>query len=155
MAGFNPLATQGNLNRIITQVVVAQYGQLNVNAGYMSKGQAILTLEGPFVEQIGTATGLVNSPMPYVFGQVVINLMRSQALANAWILQAQVNSYLGPVEVWPDSTAFAPITLTNASITAFDPGAFDGQDPTVRVTVRGTYYVNNSLWSSLTGVNFG
>ena len=153
MAGFPPLTQQGNLNRIITQITVAGNTALNVDASYMAKGQAVMTFEGPFTDQIGTATSIVNSPLPYVFGQIVINLLRSQSLWNVWLAQAQVNTFLGNVVAWPDSTSMAPITLTQTSITNVDPGAFDGVDPAARVTVRGTFTVNASLWASLTGTN--
>jgi hypothetical protein len=151
MAGLNPLTTQGNLNRVATHVVVPDFPQLNVTAGYMAKGQAVVTFEGPFVQQIGTATGNVNSPEPYVMATLVINLLRSQALSNLWIAQAQSTGTIGTVEVYPDSTTMQPLLISNCSIQDYEPGAFDGADPTVKVTVKGTFYVNSLMWASLTG----
>jgi len=151
MAGFSPLTIQGNLNRVATHIVVTSYPTLNVSAGYMGKTQAVLTFEGPFVEQIETATGVVNSPKPFVQAQLVISLLRSQALGNAWIAQSQVNSTLGTVVTYPDSTVFQPISLSNCSIQDIDPGAYDGVDPIAKVTLKGTFYINSSMWAGITG----
>lgn len=151
MAGLNPLTSQGNLNRVATHIVVPSFPALQVQPGYMAKSQAVVTFDGPFVQQIGSATGVVNSPEPYVMAQVVISLLRSQSLANLWIVQCTTNATIGTVECYADSTTMQPIQLSNCSIQGYDPGAFDGADPTVRVTVKGTFYTNSSMWASLTG----
>jgi hypothetical protein len=143
----NPLTQQGLLNRVLTNVVVTSYPQLSVTAPFMSKSLAHLTFEGAAVDQIGTATGVVNSPMPYVLGQVVINLLRSQPIAALYFAQWQAKAVLGTVIVYPDSTALGPFTLSNCSLLDLDPGAFDGQDATTKATLKGVYYVNASLWS--------
>ena len=149
--GFNPSISQGNLNRIATHVVVPSYPALAVSAGYMGKQQAQVTIEGPSTTQIPTATGFTNSPEPFVMAQVVINLLRSQSLAATWFAQFQSQCYLGNVVTFSDSTVFPSITIPQCSIIDFDPGPYDGQDPTVKVTVKGIFYVNSMLWSSVTG----
>jgi len=151
MAGFPPLTTQGNLNRVATHIVVVSQPQLNATAATMGKSLAVATFEGPFTDQIETATGIVNSPKPFVMAQIVVNLLRSQSLAAQWIAQAQAGTYLGTVIAYPDSNVFPPISLTNASITDLDPGAFDGMDPITKVTMKGTFYINANLWAALTG----
>jgi hypothetical protein len=151
MAGFPPLSAQGNLNRVATHVVVVSQPQLNANASFLGKSLAVATFEGPFTNQIETATGIVNSPKPFVMAQIVLNLLRSQSLSGLWISQVQSGTYLGTVIAYPDSTVFPAIQLTNASVTEIDPGAFDGADPAVKVTVKGTFYINASLWGALTG----
>jgi hypothetical protein len=151
MAGFPPLTVQGNLNRVATHIVVAAYPYLNANASYLGKSLAVCTFEPPFTDQIETATGIVNSPKPFVMSTIVISLLRSQSLAAAWLGQVQANSYLGAVTAFPDSSVFPAIALTNASITELDPGAFDGMDPVTKVTVKGTFLLNASLWAALTG----
>lgn len=148
MAGLgNPLTQQGNLNRVLTHIVVTDFPGLNVSASYMSKTLATVTFDGPFVDQIGTATGIVNSPMPYVMGTIMVNLLRSQALAGAWLTMTQTGSILGSVTVYPDSTIFPSILLLNCSVVDLDPGAYDGTDPTVKVTIKGVYETNLSLWT--------
>lgn len=145
----NPQVSQGLLNRVLTNVVVTQFPQLSVTAPYMSKSLAQLTFDAPAVDQIATATGIVNSPAPYVMGQLVVNVMRSQSVAALYYAQWQSNAVIGSVTAYPDSTELGPFTLQNCSILDVDPGAFDGQDPTTKVTIKGVYYVNASLWAGV------
>lgn len=150
---FNPIAAQGNLNRVATHIVVTNYPQLNVNAGYMAKQQVAVSFDGNFTDQFPTATGIVVSQIPYVMGQIVISLLRSQLLANLWITQAQADTNLGTVTVYSDSPlTLEALTLTNASILEIAPGAFSGEDPTFNVTIKGTFYINDNLWLGITTV---
>ena len=148
MAGVNPLITQGLLNRVITAIHVPTFPQLNLSAPYMSKSMVNLTFDGPFTDQIETATGIVNSPKPFVMGQLVLSVLRSQAVSGLWILQVQTASYIGSVTTYSDSTVVPSVILANCSITDIDPGAYDGTDPTTKVTVKGVFYTNALLWAS-------
>lgn len=147
--GNNPLVPQGTLNRVRVHVVVPSFASLNVTSSNMGRSFAKLSFEGPFVEQIGTGTGVVNSPEPYVMATITMNILRTQAIASAWKAQAQATSVLGNVVIHSDTSAFPAITLANTSIRDIDPGAYDGTDPVVRIDLRGTYYVNNNLWNAL------
>jgi hypothetical protein len=147
MAGLPPLlAIQGNLNRVITQVTFPSAPQLNVGAQNMAKSLAVLTFDGPFVEQIPTATGIVNSPLPFVMAQLVVNLLRSQNAATLWVAQLQLNATIGSLNVYPDSTTFPYFILNDCSVMDFDPGAFDGVDATTKFTLKGTFYINAQMW---------
>ena len=150
MAGFNPLTAQGILNKVRTHIVVPGNVALNATASNMAKSQAVLTFEGPFVMQEETATGIVNSPQPFVMAQIVLSLLRSQALAGLWIAQAQTASILGNVVAYPDSANFPAVTLENCSITDIDPGAFDGVDPATKITIKGVYRTNSIMWAQST-----
>jgi hypothetical protein len=143
----NPLVPQGTLNRVRTSVVVPAYTNLNVSAPYMGKQMARLNFEGNFSDLIGTATGAVESDEPYVFATLAISLLRTQALASAWLSQVQAGSGVGDITSYSDSSAFDAITLNNCVVQSIDPGAWDGTDPVVRVTLRGTFIVNNNLWN--------
>lgn len=143
----NQLVQQGLLNRVITSVVVAAFPALNVTSPFMAKGQAVLTFDGQAVEQVGTATGIVNSPAPFVMANIEVNILRSQGLAAAFYAQWQASAVIGTVTAYPDSTALGPFTLSNCSIQDIAPGPFDGQDPTTKVSIKGVYYVNASLWA--------
>jgi hypothetical protein len=145
--GFPPLSTQGNLNRVLTHVVIPGFPQLSVSAPFMAKTMATVTFDGPFVDQIPTATGVVNSPAPYVMAQVIFNILRSQAIAAAWMTQLQVQSVLGAVTIFSDATTFPEITLLNASVIEVTPGPFDGTDPTTQITVKGVFPINAALWA--------
>ena len=145
--GFPPITTQGNLNRVLTHVVVPGAPQLSVTAPFMAKTMASVTFDGPFVDQIPTATGVVNSPAPYVMGQVVFNILRSQAIAAEWIARLQLQSTLGAITIFSDSTVFPELVLENASVIDVTPGAFDGTDPTTQITVKGVFLINAALWA--------
>ena len=142
----NPQITQGTLNRLLTQLTFASYPALNLSSGYMSKQFATMSFDGAPVGQIPTGTGVVNSPEPYVMASLQFGVLRTQALGAAWLAQMQLNSVLGTVTGYSDSAVYPSSTIVNASITGFDPGAWDGTDPVIKVTVTGVYYINNSLW---------
>lgn len=142
-----PIVTQGVLNRVRCSVVIPSDPSLNITAPYMGKSFARIEFEGDFVPQIETATGAVNAPEPYVMATITVGLLRPQALANSWLTQAQTNGGLGSVTIHSDTSAFQPITLTTAVIRHLDPGAYDGTDPIVRLTIRGTYNINSDLWN--------
>jgi hypothetical protein len=142
-----PVVAQGVLNRVRCSVVIASNPTLNVTAPYMSKSFARIEFEGDFVPQIETGTGAVNSPEPYVMATITVGLLRSQALANSWMTQVQANSGLGQVTIHSDTSAFQAITLNNTVVRHLDPGAFDGTDPVVRLTLRGVFNINSDMWS--------
>jgi hypothetical protein len=128
-------------------VVVSDTPTLNATPQYMGKQFAHIEFEGDFTQQIETATGVVNSPEPYVMATITFGLLRSQTLAANWLAQAQNTTILGDVAIYSDTSAFPPITLNDTSIRTLNPGAYDGTDPVVRITLRGTFNINSSLWS--------
>ncbi len=143
----NPLVQQGMLNRVLTHIIVPSFPQLNVTSPYMSKSLATLTFDESAVDQIGTATGVVNSPKPYVMGKVVVNLLRSQGTANLYLAQWQSQAPIGTIVLYSDSTALQPITLLNCSLLDVDTGAFDGVDPTFKATISGVFETNAYVWA--------
>ena len=138
---------QGTLNRLRAQLIVPGSPVLNVIPSFMGKNMLQVTFEENFDDQIETATGAVTSPAPYVMTSVVVNILRTQGLASSWIAQAQNVSDIGNVSIFPDTNVFPEIDLVNTVIKGIDPGAFDGMDPIVKVTLRGIFYINNSLWT--------
>lgn len=146
----NPLVVQGNLNRVITHILFPSNVGLSVTAPYMAKGMATFTHEAQIVDQISSATGLVNSPNVFVMGHFDVALLRSQPLAAAWLDQVQLNAQIGTAVGYSDSTTYPPITLLNASIITHVPGPWDGSDPTCRFTVSGEFLVNASMWVGAT-----
>ncbi|WP_181163843.1 hypothetical protein [Burkholderia gladioli] len=143
----NPLVSQGTLNRIRCSILVPNFTSLNITAPYMGKSFARIALEGDFTDQTGTATGLVNSPAPYVPATITVGILRTQALSSAWRAQWESNSVLGQVKINSDSAAFDAFTLYDTAIRHFDPNAFDGMDPVCMLVLRGSYPINNDLWN--------
>ena len=148
MAG-NPLIDQGVLNRLKGSVVWANFPALNVTASYLDKEGINLRLEGEMSMQHGTMTGLVQSPEPYIPVSVVIALLKTQALSDAYKTQFEANSVLGPGTVWPDVTTggVSQFNLHNMSIQSVGDLLFNGTTPIFAVTCRGFYLVNSNLWN--------
>lgn len=143
----NPMIAQGTLNRLRSHVTIPGFTNLNISPPYMGKSFVKVTFDGDFDKLIETATSAVTSPEPYVLATVEVSVLRTQALSGAWMAQAQNNSDLGNVSVFPDSAVYPEIDLVNCTIKHIDPGAFDGTDPVVKLTLGGIMYVNNGLWS--------
>jgi hypothetical protein len=143
----NPQIPQGVLNRVLTAILIPSNTALNITAPYMAKGFAKLEFEGDWTGQIGTGTGIVSSPEPYIMARVTVNLLRTQALAANWVAQGQQATYIGQVNVHSDTSTFPITTMTDTSIFQLDPGAMDGTDPVVRMILRGSYPINAALWT--------
>jgi hypothetical protein len=148
MAIQNPQIAQGILNRVLTSIIIPSNTALNITAPYMAKGFCKPEFEGDWTGQIGTGTGVVNSPEPYIMVRVTANLLRTQALSGNWIAQGQNTTYIGQVNVHSDTSTFPIITMTDTSIFSIDPGAMDGTDPVVRLVLRGAMAINSSLWTA-------
>lgn len=144
----NPQTPQGVLNRVRTSLIIPGNTALNITANYLGKSQIVVDFEGNFTEQIETATGAVRSPEPFVMATATASLLRSQALAAAWLTQGMTDSYLGTVNAHADTSAYPVLTLNECVIRSVQNGAFDGQDPIVRVVIRGVFYVNSSMWNA-------
>jgi len=143
----NPQIAQGTLNRVRASVVIPNYPTLNINSSHMGRDLLSLEFDEDFSEQIPTATGIVNSPAPYVMATCSINLLRSQALANAWIQQVETYALIGRIVIHSDTSAFPKRHVHNCSVLKANPGRMDGLNPTVDLVIRGVFYVNNNLWN--------
>ena len=138
---------QGVLNRLRCNIVVPDFPGLSITAPYMGKNLARVAFSGKFVTKEPTATGYVNSPEPYVLATISVELLRPQALASAWIAQAQLYGIIGPVTIYSDASTFPALTSYETSIGDFDPGAFNGMDPVVRLSLEGKFPANSQLWA--------
>ena len=145
----NPLIDQGILNRIRAAVVWTNFPQLNVTAPFLDRDGVNLRLEGEMSTQHGTMTGVVQSPEPYVAVSVVVALLKTQALAEAYKTQQEDNVVLGPGVVYPDIAigGISQFQLNNMSIQSVGDLLFNGSTPIYAVTLRGYYVVNNSLFN--------
>lgn len=143
----NTFVAQGTLNRLRAAVTIPNYSNLNITSGYMGKQFVTVSFDGDFNNLIPTGTGAVTSPEPYVLATVTVSILRTQALAASWVAQYQNITDIGAVSVFPDSAAYPEIDLVNCVIKHLDPGAFDGLDPVVRLTLHGVMYINNGMWS--------
>jgi len=143
----NPLIDQGVLNRIKGSVTWTNFAGLNITAPFLDKDGINLRLEGESSLQHGTMTGTVQSPEPYMPISVVIALLKTQSLSDAYKTQMELNSVLGPGTVYPDvSNGLSPFPLQNMAIQSVGELLFNGTTPIFAVTCRGYYIVNNSLF---------
>jgi len=147
------LINQGTLNRLRGSVVYALFPNLNVTASYLAKEAISIAFEGDFSQLLPSLTGGVSSPEPYVFATVTIHLLRSQALSNAYKVQNEISSLLGPVSIIGDSTALGDFAIENTVMQSFQEITFDGNQPGFVVRLRGIYNVNAALYAgSVSGV---
>jgi len=145
----NPGVIQGNLNRLKASVVWALFPALNVTASFLGKGGIGLGFEGVASAQFGTMTGIVQSPEPYQPVSLTINLLKPQALSDAYKTQLELNSIIGAGTVWPDvaSGGLSSYQLSNMAIQNVRELSFAGEDPSYVITLKGVYAINNALWN--------
>ncbi len=143
----NPMVPQGSLNKVRAHIVVPNYPTLNISPSYLGDDGFSLDLDEDAVRQLKTATGLVNSPEVFVEATCTINLLRTQNLSLQWMQQMENTAQIGRIVAHSDSAAFTGRTVHNCSILKVQPGRMNGTTATVDVTIRGVYYVNNSMWS--------
>jgi hypothetical protein len=144
----NPQVIQGTLNRLLASVVYADYAGLNVTSSYLAREAISLAFDGDTSLLIGTMTGAVTSPEPYIYGTATIHLLRTQNLANAYKTQIETNTTLGSVTVYPDTTALSPFQLNNCVLMSVQETAFDGTQAGLIVRVRGVYNINSTLYAA-------
>lgn len=142
----NPLIVQGNLNRLLGNVIFPLLPYLNVTSPYLGKGGISFSFDGDASQLIGTMTGAVTSAEPYVFGTVTIHLVRSQALANTFKTQLLSNTLLGPVAVYPDTVSMQEILIENCVLQTINEVTFDGTQSEFVVKIRGVYPINAYLY---------
>ena len=146
-ANSNPLIDQGTLNRLRASVIWAGFPQLNVTAPFLHKEGITLGLEGDATEYIDTMTAGVTSPQPYHRINMVMALLKTQALSAAYKQQLELSSLLGAGVVRPDSIAHPPYQLVNCAIRGIRELRFSGEDAAYGVIIGGYYLINSSLFN--------
>ena len=147
MASGNPLVPQGLLNRVRGSVVFPAFSTLNVTAPYLAADGISIGIDEDGTEQLKTITGVVNSPAAFVLATATIHVLKTQALGEAWAQQFQSNGQIGRMVIHTDTAALSQYRVHNCSILKSEPGAMNGTNPTLILTIRGTYNVNNYIWS--------
>ena len=142
----NPLVAQGQLNRLLASVIWPAFANLNVTASYLANGGINVTLQGESVTYVPTLTGQVTSPEPYMGVEMMMPLLKSQSLADAYKRQMETNALLGDCTVIPDATTLGNYQFNNCSIKSVHQLTFDGRDAVFGVVIGGYYIVNNSMW---------
>ena len=147
MATGNPLVPQGLLNRVRGSIVIPAFPNLNITAAYLALDGISLDIDDDGTDQPKTMTGIVNSPAPYVMATVTAHILKTQALGEAWAQQFQSNGQIGRVVVHTDTSALTQYRVHNCSLLKPQPGAMNGTNASLVLTIRGTYNVNDYVWS--------
>lgn len=149
MAGGNPLIDQGFLNRVKGQVVWTTFPSLNVTAPYLGREGINVRVTGNATAQLGTLTGTVQSPECYIPVTVVIALLKTQSLAEAYKTQIETNSLLGQCTVWPDVAigGISSFQFQNMAIETPGDMLFNGTTPLFGVSCTGYWVTNNFLFN--------
>jgi hypothetical protein len=149
MANGNPLIQQGFLNRVKGSVTWDAFPQLNVTAPYLDREGINMRLTGNSSAQLQTLTGTVQSPECYISLSVVIALLKTQTLAEAYKTQWEAYSVLGAGTIWPDVAigGISSFRINNAAIENVADLLFNGTTPLYGVTCTGYYVVNNNLFN--------
>lgn len=142
----NPLIQQGTLNRLLASVVFADFPQLTVICPFLSKEAISIAFEGETSQLIGTLTGAVVSPEPYIFATVTMHLVRSQFLAAAYKAQIETDTTMGSVTVIPDTITLTPFQLDTCVLQSMQEIAFDGNQAGLIIKLRAVYRINSSAF---------
>ncbi len=142
-----PHIVQGTLNRLLASVVYSDFGSLNVTSPYLAKEAISISFEGELSQLIGTLTGAVTSPEPYIFANVTMHLLRTQALADAYKTQIETNTTMGSVAIYPDNTVLSPFQFNNCVLSNIQEVTFDGTQAGLIIHLRGVYLINSTMWA--------
>lgn len=143
----NPLVAQGVLNRLRGSVTWNSFPVLNVTAAFLGREGIRLAIEGKSSKSIETMTGIVQSPEAYQMVTLTLNLLKSQALADAYKAQVELSSLLGDCTVRPDASPLSPYQLLNMSINSPSDLDFSGENAGFVIKAEGYYLINSNIWN--------
>ena len=141
----NPIIPQGTLNRLRASVTWPNFPGLNVTAPFLGKEGIRLSFGGEAVQYHNTMTGAVTSPEPYQTISMIINLLKTQQLANLYKSQLESNALLGDGTVRPDASLDI-YQVVNCAIQGVEQLDFSGESPLWAVKVAGYYVVNQAMF---------
>lgn len=147
MATGNPQIPQGLLNRVRGSVVFPAFPTLNITAAYVAEEGISLDINDDGTDQIKTMTGVVNSPSPFVLATATIHVLKTQALGESWAQQFQSNGQIGRMVIHTDAATLSQYRVHNCSILKVQPGSMAGKNPSLILTIRGVYNINDYIWS--------
>lgn len=144
----NPLIAQGSLNKLLANVVYAEFPELNVISSFLTKEGISLSLEGDASLLIGTMTAAVPSPEPYQMCTVTMHILRTQGMGTVYKQQFETNTLMGSVSVIPDTSALEPYELISCVLKSVAPLNMNGTDAGFVVTLQGIYQINADMFLS-------
>jgi hypothetical protein len=145
MAG-NPNINVGYLNRLLGSVIIPDIPALNITPPFLAKDAISWEPQGVATAMLPGLTSAVVSPEPYMLTRVTIHLLKSLALADAWLQQIESDTQLGVVTFRFDSPVINPRSLQNCAITSISPVTANGLDAGLVIGVEGSWNINGQLW---------
>jgi|SRR5580700_2494028 hypothetical protein len=144
---LNQLLQLGQLNRLRSSIRFPNFSQLNITAPFMTKAGIRYTQSGDGVVHLPAMIGTVPSLEPYVMVEITAALLKTLGLAGAFQAQQQLNSFLGPATVRPDTTSgLGQYNLQNITIVNPREQDFAGGDAAYPLLLRGYFPINSSIY---------
>lgn len=140
------LPQQGTLNRALTAIMIPDFPELNVVAGYFASKMARISFDGVTTDNIPVQAGTVQSPRLFQVVTITAYLNKAQGLASQWENQRLTNSNLGPVNFITDSSTLEGYYLDNCALMNISDISATGEDADFPITITGTYFINGAIW---------
>jgi hypothetical protein len=144
----NPLVAQGTLNKLRGAGLFIANPQLNFSASYLGEEGITLAFEGDASAYLPTMTGAVPSPNPYMMANVTARLLKTQALAAVYKTQFEFSTTIGDMSIVSDASTLPDYYLSNCTLLNVTDLSFNGSTANFTVNIRGTYYVNSTLFNA-------
>lgn len=123
---------------------------MNITASYLGKRLISATFSGDAAMLLQTATGAAVSPEPYQEVELEVNLVKSQALAQAWQAQQQNTSLIPGGCVWRTDAVPPGVSLFRFStviIRGVRNMSGDGKSPDYMLRFGAIWQINSSLYN--------
>lgn len=143
----NPNLIPGNINRIRGTILIPANPTLNVTASYLTSEGISITPQSAVATVLAGMASTVISEEPYQMVQVRASLLRTLALAEAYLEQIKQSPVVGQITVTPDTNVISPFILYNASIVNWQELSFAGRSADFAVVFAGYFNISNDLWS--------
>lgn len=149
-----PPRPQGNLNRIRANVQIGDpNSQLSVVNDQLGREGIRLAFDSMATDLLATMSGMVSSPRPYQECTLTMYLVKSMPIADMYKNQFGYSTIIGTVVVYPDtsdasnaSAVLSPFILNNMALENVAEMSFAGDAPTLQVTMKGYYLVNQGFF---------
>jgi hypothetical protein len=144
----NPLIDQGQLNLLKAAVTWNNFQSLNVSAPFLDRPGILLRKKTTGTSQHPTMTGIVQSPQPYMEIDIVIALLKTQPLSDAYKTQFETDTIIGAGIVYPDTTTgLSPYDIDNMALGTVGEILLNGTTPIWGVTLSGVWYINSAAFN--------
>lgn len=147
----------GQLNRLRGTVEFVNTRQLSVVAEDLGTEGIRLAFDNVAADLLPTMAGMVSSPRPYQECTLTLSVVKSMSKGDVYKTQFELSCLVGRVIVYPDvatgldaednvSAPITPFQLENMALENIREMSFAGNEPTLVITLKGYYQVNQSFF---------